>query len=152
MEKVQIMVKNQEQTSLLANKIARHLKGNEIIFLQGQLGAGKTFLARSLLKALGFEGEVVSPTFILQSEYQANLPVLHLDLYRLEHGEEIDDLGLEEYLDNYVWLVEWADRFPRNLPEPDLIISLFIEGEEERRIILQGKPWIRSLKNDDFGN
>ncbi len=152
MEKIEIRVKNQEQTALLASKIAEKLEGNEIIFLQGQLGAGKTFLARSILKALGYEEEVVSPTFILQCEYRARVPVLHLDLYRLEYGEEIDDLGLEEYLDRYVWLVEWADRFPGQLPPPDLIISFFIEGEKERKIVMEGKSWVRSLKNNDFGD
>ncbi len=152
MEKIEMRVKNQKQTAFLASRIAEKLEGGEIIFLQGQLGAGKTFLARSILKALGYEDEVVSPTFILQCEYQARFPVLHLDLYRLEYSEEIDGLGLEEYLDRYVWLVEWADRFPQKLPAPDLVISLFIEGEEERKIVMEGKSWIRSLEKDDFGD
>lgn len=105
-----------------------------------------------MLKALGYNDDVVSPTFVLQCEYQARFSVLHLDLYRLEYGEEIEDLGLEDYLEDYIWLVEWADRFPAYLPEPDLIISLFIEGEQERKIELKGQSWIRSLKNHDPGN
>jgi len=143
---------NQEETSRLGNKIADYLQGQEIIFLQGQLGAGKTFLARALIQALGYEGEVLSPSFILQNEYRARFRVLHLDLYRLEEEAEIEELGLEEYRGEYLWLIEWADRFPTYLPPPDLIISLYFVGEKERRVVLEGPPWIRRLKNHVPGN
>lgn len=152
MEKIELIMNNQEETSRLGDKIADHLQGEEIIFLQGQLGAGKTFLARALIRALGYEGEVVSPSFILLCEYQARFRILHLDLYRLEEKSEIVELGLEEYQGECLWLIEWADRFPAYLPHPDLIISLYFVGEKERRVVLEGPPWIRRLKNHVPGN
>src|SRR5690554_1284543 len=100
--------KSPEETEHLGKKIAPLLKGGEVIYLIGDLGVGKSHLARSIIKALGYGGNIVSPTFVLQQEYRMEkLSLLHLDLYRLENLWELEELGLEEYR-GWVYLIEWA--------------------------------------------
>jgi len=108
-----------------------------VLYLEGDLGAGKTSLVRGLLAGLGHEGRVPSPTYTLVEPYA--LPgyrVLHVDLYRLRDPAELDDLGLADELAQVdpagrgrLLLAEWPDRGADRLPPPDLLISLAIRGE-----------------------
>ena len=91
--------------------------GYRYIVVEGPIGAGKTSLARGLLRGLGHEGEVPSPTFTLVQAYEPpdlRLPVWHVDLYRVEDPGEIEELGLEEAEASGLLLVEWPDRWPRS--------------------------------------
>ncbi|MEY2853717.1 MAG: ATP-binding protein yjeE [Pseudomonadota bacterium] len=105
-----------------------------IVYLEGELGAGKTSFARGLLRALGEKGAVRSPTYGLMAQY--SLPagrVLHLDLYRLRSPEELEALALRDHLaGNRLWLIEWPDRGVGALPVPDLTLRLQVEGEGRR--------------------
>lgn len=92
--------------SLGAELVARFRVGDAVL-LSGALGAGKTTLVRGMLRGLGHTGPVRSPTFNLMQEFDTQPPVLHVDLYRLEHTR---GLGLEEYLDERLCLIEWPDR------------------------------------------
>lgn len=105
-----------------------------MVFLQGALGAGKTTLSRGVLNGLGHAGAVRSPTYTLVESYDLETgQVLHLDLYRLEGGEELEDIGIRDYLGREaLYLVEWPERGVDFLPPPDLHLHLFCEGEGRR--------------------
>ncbi len=99
-----------------------------LVFLHGDLGAGKTTLVRGLLRRLGYQGAVKSPTYTLVEPYAA-LPVYHLDLYRIEDDQELDFIGIDELLgEPGIKLVEWPERGARRLPAPDLSITLEFQG------------------------
>ncbi len=100
------------------------------LHLQGQLGAGKTTLARGLLRALGVSGAVRSPSYALMELYEAGgWRVLHVDLYRLAVPEDVAALGLADFdLPGCLWLVEWPERAGAALPAPDLGIGLAVEA------------------------
>jgi len=101
-----------------------------VVCLMGDLGAGKTTFAQGVGQGLGVLDDVVSPTFVLISEYEGRIPFLHADLYRLT-ATELDVLGLEEILEtcNGVAVVEWGDRFPVVFPVDRLEVKIHFEGE-----------------------
>ena len=104
-------------TEAFGLRLAACVRPGDLIALDGPIGAGKTSLARGLLRGLGHEGEVPSPTFTLVQTYEPpdlRLPVWHVDLYRVEDPGEIEELGLEEAQGAGLLLVEWPDRWPRS--------------------------------------
>lgn len=93
-------------------RIAARLRAGDVVSLSGGLGAGKTTLARAIIAALGYEGEVPSPTFTIIETYDApplRLPIVHADFYRLEDPAETEELGLDDYRDGAALLAEWPD-------------------------------------------
>jgi tRNA threonylcarbamoyladenosine biosynthesis protein TsaE len=118
----------------LGAAIARALVPGLSLHLIGPLGAGKTTLVRGLLRALGERGRVRSPTFTLMESYRAGgLDLVHLDLYRFEHADELVQSGFDEYLGgDTVTLIEWPERARGLLPVPDLAIALEVDGEARR--------------------
>src|SRR5262245_59979544 len=113
-----------------------------VIALSGPLGAGKTFLVRSIAEGLGIADSrvVSSPTFLLIQEYAARLPIYHFDVYRLSNPAEFVDLGAHEYFQGTgVCLIEWADRVERCLPVEYLRIEIAVTGNESRRFTLAGR-------------
>ncbi|WP_448583022.1 tRNA (adenosine(37)-N6)-threonylcarbamoyltransferase complex ATPase subunit type 1 TsaE [Thermaurantiacus sp.] len=118
-------------------ELATRLRAGDAVLLSGELGAGKTTLARAILEGLGHVGEVPSPTFTLVEPYSApplRLPVLHADLYRLQPGAPIDDLGLDDVRDRGVLLVEWPERLQAGLFLDALRIRLEGAGGPTRRL------------------
>ncbi len=100
-------------TDRLGADIAAQLRAGDVIELHGSLGAGKTTLARSIIRALGYTGEVPSPTFTLIESYEppnVSLPVAHADFYRLTNPYEVVELGLDDYRSDGVLLAEWPDK------------------------------------------
>jgi tRNA threonylcarbamoyladenosine biosynthesis protein TsaE len=106
-----------------------------VVGMVGELGVGKTRLARAIAEALGADpGAIASPTFVLVNEYEASLPIYHFDAYRLRSVEEFDSLGIDEYFSSDgLCLVEWADRVEITLP--DSAWWVFIEREAEGRVL-----------------
>ena len=116
---------------VFANNFAADLRLPLVIWLQGDLGAGKTSFARALIHALGYKGRVKSPTYGLLEQYRiASLQVLHMDLYRINDPGELEFLGLEDLLDDKtIVLIEWPDKGGDWLPEPDFIFEFSYASE-----------------------
>ena len=111
-----------QETENTATALAKNIHAPAIIFLEGELGAGKTTFVRGFLRGLGFSGAVKSPTFTLIETYVLkNQSIIHMDLYRLKSVEELEALGFRDYFteDNIV-LIEWASRVEKILPQPTL--------------------------------
>ena len=124
-------------TAALGARIAAMLAAGDAVLLKGDLGSGKTTLARAILTALGVAEEVPSPTFTLVQTYDtARLTVAHYDLYRLKRAAELDELGLDEALEDGAVLIEWPERADDRLPSAALTIHLCADAE--RRAILEG--------------
>lgn len=121
-----------------AGRCAPLLAECQLVFLQGTLGAGKTTFARGMLRALGYEGSVKSPTYTLVEPYQfEEKAVNHFDLYRLADPEELEFMGIRDYLGTgNLCLVEWPDKAGGLLGEPDLVLEIQIVSEG-RRLCLQ---------------
>lgn len=135
-----------EATQALGARIAASLKVGDAVALQGDLGAGKTTLARAILRALGVTEEVPSPTFTLVQYYETpKLNVRHYDLYRIERPAEVEELGLEEALDDGAALIEWPERALAWLPADRLHVSLSLK-DGARRAQVSGPPrWQSSM-------
>ncbi len=128
-----------EETFALGATLAAEMPGGEVLALCGDLGAGKTHLAKGIAGGLGCDAaSVTSPTFTLVHEYAGGrLPVFHFDFYRLDNAEEVWRLGFEEYLEERgVVLVEWADKFPEVMPARTRWLELRC-GDGEERIITE---------------
>ena len=119
------------ETEALGAAIARALEPGDVVCLWGELGAGKTTLARGLIRALmGPEEEAPSPTFTLVQTYETpDFPVAHLDLYRLSGPQDVRELGLEEVLEEGAAVIEWPGRLGAELPRDRLDITLAIEAD-----------------------
>lgn len=110
------------------------LAGSPLVFLHGQLGAGKTTLVRGILRALGHNGSVKSPTYTLLEPYEVDgRTIYHFDLYRIGDSEELDFIGIDELMDSdAIKLVEWPEQGAGRLPTPDVTVRLSLEGEGRR--------------------
>jgi tRNA threonylcarbamoyladenosine biosynthesis protein TsaE len=115
----------------LGQRLARSAKRPGVIYLEGDLGTGKTTLVRGLLRGFGYHGKVKSPTYTLVEPYSIDhLTVYHLDLYRLGSPEELEWIGIRDLLaDAALLLVEWPAQGEGMLPPPDLVVSLTYQGE-----------------------
>jgi len=134
-EIVTVRTTSQLETEELAAKLGLRIDGGLCVSLVGSLGAGKTVFARGLCRGLGVNEFILSPTFILYQEFQGRLPVVHLDLYRLEHEREIEELGVFDKMEeDCVVITEWGDRSDRILEASDMVVSLRPRGAVERDI------------------
>ena len=141
-------------TDAFAARLAQSLPERAVVFLRGDLGAGKSSLARGMLRALGVRGAIKSPTYTLIERYTLDRgEAAHLDLYRIAQSGELEFLGLQDLAPELrLWLVEWPERGQGALPAPDLEVELRVEGEG-RRILLQasspaGKGWMEALPGE----
>ncbi len=128
-------VSNSEtDTAQFGQRLARGLSPGDVIALQGPLGAGKTRLVQAIAAELGCSHSfVVSPTFTLIHEYDGQLPVYHVDAYRLKNSDEFLDMGGGELLHGTgVCLIEWADRIGDLLPQDHLRVDIEVTGEQSR--------------------
>ena len=126
---------SEDETIALGERIAAGLPSKAVVLLIGNLGAGKTTLAKGIVKGLGAAepDAVSSPTFTLIHEYSPK--VYHIDLYRLDRPEEVATLGLDEIFDrDAVVLIEWGERFAKLMPEARMEIRLVVLEEDSRRI------------------
>ena len=125
------------QVEALGARIASLLRPGDVIGLSGDLGAGKTTLARAILAALGLAGEAPSPSFAIVQPYappDIRLPLLHVDLYRIEQPDEMDELGLDEARIDHALLVEWPERMGARAWPDMLRLSITAAGDDARRL------------------
>jgi tRNA threonylcarbamoyladenosine biosynthesis protein TsaE len=136
----ELVVPDEAASAGLAQRFARFLEAPCVIYLQGDLGAGKTLFTRAYIHALGFEGYVKSPSYGLLETYEVGgKTVLHLDLYRIEDPEELEYLAIRDlYGENTVLMVEWPDRGEHFLPAPDLVLEF---GETDESRFIRCKPF-----------
>ena len=124
------------ETRALGEQLASGLQPGDTVILEGELGAGKSELARGIARGLGVTETVTSPSFTILNVYESGrCPLYHFDWYRLESEEELYELGMDEYLGgDGIAVVEWAERCPDAVPEDCIRIRLEATGEETRRI------------------
>ena len=128
---------SEDETRAAAESLARGFRGDEVVFLIGDLGAGKTVFAKGLAAGLGLSdiNQVCSPTFTLMNVNQARMPIYHLDLYRLANTPEIRDLGFEDYVGDGVIVVEWAEKI--DFPMPAIKIRIDVAADDTRTIRIE---------------
>jgi tRNA threonylcarbamoyladenosine biosynthesis protein TsaE len=136
-----IFLADSSQTEAMGVRIAPLLRRHDVIALFGDLGAGKTTLVRGILRGLGFDGEVASPTFpIVQPYEELAIPVWHVDLYRIEHPAELEELALDEARDEAALLIEWPERLGDTLWPDALQLALGRAPDGGRALTAQVPP------------
>ena len=134
MEEYKLTMRSEEDTIYLAQNIESEKFQNMVICLYGELGSGKTVFAKAFAHAMGIDG-VTSSTFNIIKEYNGELPLYHMDVYRIDNN--IDNLGIEEYFEKGgVTIIEWAEMIEDYLPEERLDISFKITGENNRIMVI----------------
>ena len=135
------MSKSNEETEKIAGKIIeKHLNKKDktiVIFLLGELGAGKTIFVKGLAKQLGIKEEIESPTFIFVREYLSEIPLYHFDLYRINEPDELDELGFFDYIErNGIIAIEWAEKV-KDLITPNITVRIEKISKNERQITVE---------------
>jgi len=129
-----VISRSASATQAIAKKLARGFQGDEVVFLIGELGAGKTVFAKGIAAGLGLKSvhQVCSPTFTLMNAYEGRVPIYHFDLYRLAGAPDIADLGFEDFIGEGVVVVEWGEKIPFSIPAISVAIKVL---DDERRKI-----------------
>ena len=141
----EFVTRSTDETLALAASVGEVLRPGDVVSLAGDLGTGKTVFARGVARALGVEDPVVSPTFTIVREYEGRVPVVHVDVYRLDTFQELHDLGFEEVVrDDAVTIVEWGDVIDGMLPGDRLDVRLAAGADDDERVIEiegRGRSW-----------
>jgi len=159
---IELALPDAAATEILGAALARAFPGAEAasaaLYLEGDLGAGKTTCVRALLRSCGVSGLIRSPTYTLVEAYRLDgrappLTCVHVDLYRLEGAAQVDELGLRDYLtEGHLLLIEWPQKGAGSLPPPDLEISLEFAGSGRRArlraVAGRGAEWLGNLRDD----
>lgn len=153
MSEVTLYLADEQAMSDFGARIARVTQGHGLIFLEGNLGMGKTTLSRGIIRGLGHVGAVKSPTFTLVEPYEiGDIRAFHFDLYRLVDPEELEFLGIRDYFeDDAMCLIEWPDKGAGFLPKPDLTITITISPQDSGRSLKilsqgsRGEAWCAAL-------
>ena len=152
MDKLEILSKSDLDTKLLGKLISNYLKVGDIVFLNGDLGAGKTKLVEGISEGLESPQTTKSPTFVLIHEYDSRIKIYHCDLYRIKNELEVIDLNIEEKLENGIVIIEWPNIAKSILPSPS--IEMFLshsDNDNHRKIIINNYKHMRIDKiNKEF--
>jgi tRNA threonylcarbamoyladenosine biosynthesis protein TsaE len=157
---IRLLIDSPAQQEKLGERLASLLTGDCLLFLSGDLGTGKTTLARGILRGLGHSGVVKSPSYTLVEPYElAGRTVYHLDLYRVTDPHELDEFGLRDLVgDGSLMIVEWPERGATALPTPDIEIRLSHAGHARvlelsagtrhgTEILAHARPWLTSSRS-----
>lgn len=138
-----IITKSEDETFKLGEKIGQTSKKGDVFALYGELGTGKTVLAKGIARGMGIADEITSPTFLLMEIYKNTIPLYHFDLYRIENEDEIDNLDFEDYWEGSredsrgVSVIEWANNAQSRIPKNAVKISLIWLNEKKRKIEIE---------------
>ena len=139
------LTRSTDETLELARTVGELLRAGDVVSLVGDLGAGKTVFARGVARALGVTEPVVSPSFTIVREYDGRMPLVHVDVYRIDTVQELHDLGFEELVrDDAVTLVEWGDMIDGLLPGDRLDVRLAPGATDDERVVEiegRGRSW-----------
>lgn len=139
--KIKMEIDGLEQTKALAKSFAKLLKTPMVVLLNGDLGSGKTTFVKEVVKALGCDDLVTSPTFTLLNTYNAKMPIYHFDMYRLSSAEEAMNVGFEEYFDKKtldgVCFVEWPENVDGLITDVDYEICIEKNGDTKRTVMIK---------------
>ena len=140
-----VVSRSTDETLELAGTVGDLLRAGDVVSLVGDLGAGKTVFARGVARALGVTEPVVSPSFTIVREYDGRMPLVHVDVYRIDSVQELYDLGFEELVrDDAVTLVEWGDMIDGLLPADRLDVRLAPGDTDDERVVEiegHGRSW-----------
>lgn len=140
---MKIIANNLKDTEKLGRIIAKYAEKGTVICLDGELGAGKTSLARFIAKELGVKDYIVSPTFTIIKEYEGRLPFYHMDVYRIDSEDDMYDLGYDEYIySEGITVIEWSKLIEGILPEERINIEIKRINDTKREINIDGKGFI----------
>jgi tRNA threonylcarbamoyladenosine biosynthesis protein TsaE len=129
-----VVVQSEIETNSIAGDFSKYLNAGDVVLLNGELGAGKTFFVKSVCSNFGIQN-VSSPSFAIVNEYNGTKKIYHFDFYRIKREQELFDIGFREYLsDEAIVFIEWADLFPEILPHKYWIVNLEFESEVVRKI------------------
>lgn len=129
-----------EETKEFAFMLGSLIKSPALILLKGELGTGKTLMVKGIAEGLGYKSEITSPTFNIIKEYFADEEIIHMDLYRLNHSEELLEIGFEDYLDrDAVILIEWPEIALSLIPANFIYIEIIKMTSLKRKIIVRGE-------------
>jgi tRNA threonylcarbamoyladenosine biosynthesis protein TsaE len=136
-----------DETALLAQRVGALLRAGDVVVVAGELGVGKTVFAKGVARALGITEPVLSPSFTIVRQYEGTLPLVHVDVYRIDHVQELYDIGLDELIgDDTVTLVEWGDRISSMLPADRLEVTIGADEHHDDsrhlRFDAVGRTWI----------
>ena len=151
MSEVTLYLADEDAMTAFGARIAQTTQGHGLIFLEGNLGMGKTTLSRGIIRGLGHVGAVKSPTFTLVEPYEiGDVRAFHFDLYRLVDPEELEFLGIRDYFeDDAMCLIEWPDKGAGFLPKPDLTITISPQDSGRSLKIFsqgsRGEAWCAAL-------
>jgi tRNA threonylcarbamoyladenosine biosynthesis protein TsaE len=121
---IELASTSEEETRALGELLGRRLRRGDVVLLSGDLGSGKTCLTQGIGRGLGCRGQVNSPSFVLMNEYTGREVLFHVDLYRIEDVEELDELGLWDYAEKGVLVIEWPERGAELLPGDGVVVEL----------------------------
>ncbi len=133
---MEIILKDLEETEKFGIRLGSLLKKGDILCLNGDLGAGKTTMTKSIGLGLGVEEYITSPTFALINQYSGRFPVYHFDVYRLENAHELYDLGFDDYFyGGGVCIIEWAYKIDKLIPKERIVIDIEKGSDDKERIL-----------------
>lgn len=138
MSQVVYHIPNPETMTSFGRHIGEKIENNIVLLLVGDLGAGKTYIAKAIAEGLGVKEDITSPTFAIMNTYTSGrIPLFHFDLYRLEDSAELDGIGFHEYVRRGVSLVEWANKFEDDMPRCHILIRLEVTGPSSRTVTME---------------
>lgn len=134
------ITKNPDETKNIGYQLGCHLKHGDVVGLYGELGTGKTTMVKGIARAFGIEErDIVSASFTIIAEYDSEPRFNHIDLYRIEKEQELAELGLRDYFrDDFVSVIEWADKAEKDLPEDIIKVHIKFANENKREIMIEG--------------
>jgi tRNA threonylcarbamoyladenosine biosynthesis protein TsaE len=137
---LEVSTTGEEETRSIGERLGKALRKGDIVLLSGDLGTGKTCLAQGIGRGLACSAPVNSPSFVLMKEYAGRETLYHVDLYRVEDIEELDDLGLWDYAESGVLVIEWPERGAELLPGDGLVVELrYGDLDHQRRLRFVGR-------------